>query len=96
MDKDIKGITEELLPIADLLILTKSRVAERALEPSRIKKIIGSRNKRLILTKSVEDSLKVARLEAVGNDLILITGSLFIVGEARELLLGSQELSVAK
>ncbi|MDP3804780.1 MAG: folylpolyglutamate synthase/dihydrofolate synthase family protein, partial [Candidatus Omnitrophota bacterium] len=39
-DKDIAGILEELLPISDSIILTKSKVIERALEPSKIKELI--------------------------------------------------------
>ena len=86
-DKDIKGILEELLPIADSVILTKSKIAERALEPSMIKEYIKGYAKDIILTQNVNEALEISRSKTASGDLILITGSLFIVGEARGLLL---------
>ncbi|MBI5124090.1 MAG: bifunctional folylpolyglutamate synthase/dihydrofolate synthase, partial [Candidatus Omnitrophica bacterium] len=38
-DKDVKGILEELLPISDSVILTKSKVAMRAMRSEKIKVI---------------------------------------------------------
>ena len=85
-DKDIRGILEELLPIAGSVILTKSRIKERACEPSDIKGFIDSKEKEVILTSSVEEALAKAVSSAALEDLVLITGSLFVVGEAREML----------
>lgn len=82
-DKDIKGILEELLPISGSVILTKSKVADRALDPSIIKEYIIS-DKDVSLTSNVADALEKAALKATQDDLILVTGSLFVVGEARE------------
>ncbi|MFA5146236.1 MAG: folylpolyglutamate synthase/dihydrofolate synthase family protein [Candidatus Omnitrophota bacterium] len=93
-DKDIRGILEELLPLSGLVILTKSKVTERALDPSVMKGIMDSeRNMRapgrrdILLTGNVRDALREARLRAKKESLILVTGSLFVVGEARELLI---------
>ena len=85
-DKDIKGIIEELLPLAESVVLTKARITERAAEPSMIKNFITAKDKDVMMTSSVEEALEKARLAAGRQDLILITGSLFVVGEARELL----------
>ena len=88
-DKDIKGILEELLPICDSLILTKSKVSTRALEPAKIKEfidVVKHNVKDITLTSNVEDSLNKALLIAGQDDLILATGSLFVVGEAKESL----------
>ena len=41
-DKDIKGILEELLPLADEIFLTKANIPERAMEPARIREFMGS------------------------------------------------------
>ena len=83
-DKDIKGILEELIPISDRVILTKSKVAERAAKPERLEEVIVSRDKAICLTQNVEDALAKARSLAGAEDLILVTGSLFVVGEARQ------------
>lgn len=82
-DKDIKGIMEELLPISDSVVLTKSNIVERACEPSKIKEFIHSKDKEVILTSGVEEALSRARSMAAEDDLVLVTGSLFVVGEAK-------------
>jgi dihydrofolate synthase / folylpolyglutamate synthase len=85
-DKDMKGIADELTPLADSVILTKSRLPERAAEPSAIKDFITRNNKKADLTSNVAEAVEKAKLSAGEKDLILITGSLFVVGEAREIL----------
>ncbi len=87
-DKDIKGILDELLPISDKIVLTKANVLERAADPSAIKELIKSKRKNIYLTKSVEEALGRAKSIASKDDLMLVTGSLFVVGEARKILYG--------
>lgn len=82
-DKDIKGILEEVLPIADMVILTKSNIAERATDPIMMREFIKGRE--VIITSNVEEAIDSALSTANEDDLVLITGSLFVVGEAREL-----------
>ena len=82
-DKDIEGILKEMLSLKPEVVLTKSKVAERALEPRTIRKLIPRRNP--ILTSTVEAALNEARARADAHDLILVTGSLFVVGEAKEI-----------
>ena len=85
-DKDIKGILEELLPMAGTVILTKACIKERACEPSDIKRFIDTKDKNIFLTSGVEEALAKAIALTAQEDLILITGSLFVVGEARDIL----------
>jgi dihydrofolate synthase/folylpolyglutamate synthase len=40
----------------------------------------------ILKSKDVKQALKLAKIKATKKDLILVTGSLFVVGEARELL----------
>lgn len=85
-DKDIKGILETLMPISDSIIFTKSRVAERALAPEKIREAASSINndfKDTAVIPDVESALKMATSKANKDDLILVTGSLFVVGEAK-------------
>jgi dihydrofolate synthase/folylpolyglutamate synthase len=84
-DKDIDGMLEELLPASDTIILTKSKVAERAMEPARIREHIKN-GRGVVITGSVEEALKRAFSKAAVDDLVLVTGSLFVVGEAKEFL----------
>jgi dihydrofolate synthase/folylpolyglutamate synthase len=82
-DKDIKGILEELTPIADKVILTKSKIKSRAAEPSMIKELIPSSAKSVYMTDTVDGAMEKAKSFAGVDDLILVTGSLFVVGEAK-------------
>lgn len=86
-DKDIKGMLGELLPIADSIVLTKSKIVERACEPAKMRELAGSKNKDVSLTSNVREALDKASSLAYPEDLILITGSLFVVGEARDILI---------
>lgn len=77
-DKDIKGICEELSPISDEVILTKANLP-RAEEPAVIKRYI---EKEARTAPTVEEAIDMAQDTAAVSDLILVTGSLFVVGEA--------------
>ncbi len=81
-DKDIKAISKVLFGIADEIILTKSQ-SPRAQAPEVIQKITDKPSK---LTDNVRDAVEFAKSIAQPQDLILITGSLFVVGEARQAL----------
>lgn len=86
-DKDIKGILDELLPCAGRVVLTKSKIVERAADPNGIKKLIPH-GKDLYLTDNLKEAIEKAKEIAGKKDLILITGSLFVVGEARQIIYG--------
>jgi len=76
-DKDIKTISKIINPLANKIILTKSQ-NEKADEPDSIKQYF---NKNSIIIKNPKNALKYAKKIALKNDLILITGSIFLVGE---------------
>ncbi|HPM43657.1 MAG TPA: cyanophycin synthetase, partial [Candidatus Omnitrophota bacterium] len=84
-DKDIKGILEELLPLSDEVLLTKANIPDRAMEPARIREFMGSKVL-AVDTGSVSEAVARALDMAREEDMILVTGSLFVVGEARALL----------
>jgi dihydrofolate synthase/folylpolyglutamate synthase len=79
--KDIKGICEELEPISDEVILTRARLP-RAEEPSVLQGFMG---KKASLVDTVEGALEAAVRTAGPSDLILVTGSLFVLGEVMEM-----------
>lgn len=83
-DKDIAGIFQELKDVSDEVILTQA-ANPRAANSEVIKKYID--NKDAILTSTVGEALDKAQTRAKKEDLILVTGSLFVVGEARVCLL---------
>ncbi len=82
-DKDIKGICNQLRDLADSAILTKAN-SPRAANPKDLSKYFIEM--KTFLTFDVKEALSLAKKKANAKDLILVTGSLFVVGEARFLL----------
>jgi len=80
-DKKVKEILEIISPIADIIIVTKSN-NPRASNPSRLKDMIESKN--VIIKQKISDAINYSLKIAKKQDLILITGSLFTVGETRD------------
>ncbi len=78
-DKDIEGVSRELDISSDIVILTRSKNL-RAKEPHKLKKNFSKAD------IEVKDSLPLALNRALAladtEDLILITGSLYLVAEA--------------
>ena len=77
-DKSVEEIAGILFPLADELILT-APVSARALRPEALAQIAG----RGQISPTVKDALDLVRGQADSEDLVVITGSLFLVGEAR-------------
>ncbi|PIQ87166.1 MAG: bifunctional folylpolyglutamate synthase/dihydrofolate synthase [Candidatus Omnitrophica bacterium CG11_big_fil_rev_8_21_14_0_20_43_6] len=78
-DKDIPGICKQLGPLADEVILTRAS-SPRAIDPL---KLAACFKRKLYLTQSVKEAKLLAGNLAGKGDLILVTGSLFVVGEFR-------------
>jgi dihydrofolate synthase/folylpolyglutamate synthase len=80
-DKDIKGICDELNELADEVILTKAR-NPRASSPDTLAKYFNG--KLVHKTGDVREAKIKAQDIAGKEDLILVAGSLFVVGEFRD------------
>jgi len=83
-DKAIEEISGVLFPRAQQVIVTAPRQA-RALSPEAIHRISDHPN--LLTAPDIEAALALVR-GAAPEDVIFVTGSLFLVAEARALLLG--------
>jgi dihydrofolate synthase/folylpolyglutamate synthase len=79
-DKDIKGICNELYDLADKVILTKAN-NPRATEPKILAQYFSG--KEVYITEKTKEAKTQARRLAKKEDLTLVTGSLFVVGEFR-------------
>ncbi len=77
-DKDIKKMVKMIEPLTDKIIVTKAKTP-RAEEPINIKKFI---KKKIKIIKNVKKAVKYAEKTAGKGDLVLVTGSCFVVGEA--------------
>jgi dihydrofolate synthase/folylpolyglutamate synthase len=79
-DKDVRGMLSELGPCASRIILTRAQ-NPRSMEPEAIKKFIKTDFRSVILTDSSTQALRIAQHNAKQDDLILVCGSLFLLGE---------------
>jgi len=77
-DKDIKGIADELYALAGTVILTKANNS-RATDPEILAGYFRKKDK--YITNSIAEAKILAQKLAKKADLILVTGSLFVVGE---------------
>ena len=80
-DKSIPAICGELGEISDEVILTKADNV-RAEEPLAIKKYI---NEKTHITYNVDEAMDLSRMIAGKNDLILVAGSFFVIGEVKKI-----------
>jgi dihydrofolate synthase/folylpolyglutamate synthase len=81
-DKAIEEVAGILFPMATELVLTAPDTS-RALRPEALAEFAGRGH----IQPNVEAAIEYARAHAGDEDVIVITGSLFLVGEARKLFL---------
>ncbi|MFA0773534.1 MAG: hypothetical protein KEFWMYNX_001559, partial [Candidatus Fervidibacter sp.] len=79
-DKDAAGIAAKLLPLADTVWVTQPQ-SERALPAQRLADFCVPFGKPTRVCPSVKEALLAAAQAAQGDDLICVTGSLYLVGE---------------
>jgi dihydrofolate synthase/folylpolyglutamate synthase len=80
-DKEISKLLREIVPVSDYVVFT-SPVYSRAARPEKLKKDAGDLNQPCEVIGVLRDAIDRAREIADPHDLILVCGSLFIVGEA--------------
>ncbi len=87
-DKDYRGIVSELAPLADHVVVTKPQYS-RALNVQVLADEICRLHAHVSTAETVGEALSRARDMASVDDLILVTGSLYVVGDARALLVAN-------
>ena len=85
-NKNIPGILKVLTPLAEGVIATRFD-NPRAANPEAIASIVKTKNKPVNLAQNTREALDLARSLAGKEDVLLITGSLYLVGEMRDLFL---------
>jgi dihydrofolate synthase/folylpolyglutamate synthase len=84
-DKLIPEMVKEISKKTDFFILTKHKVMGRGAEIEALRKEVEKHNKPFLIFGDVKYAVEKAKELANKKDLILVTGSLFTVAEAREL-----------
>jgi len=78
-----RDLLATLLPAAAKVVVTRSRHA-KATPPEELASLARELGREAVVTHAVAEALPAALAEATPDDLVLTTGSLFVVAEARE------------
>lgn len=81
-DKDIDGMLDELIPYIDHAIFTKS-FHPRAISPYLLEQKIHNNQIAVRIVENVADAIQQALKLIAENQVVLVTGSIFVVAEAR-------------
>lgn len=82
-DKDIDGMLREVGTAADKIIFTRVSGNARAADPKDLSRRLSETGKMSQVAESVAQALALARKAVGREDLICVTGSLHLVGEAK-------------
>ena len=86
-DKDISGMMEQVATGADKVIFTKSSNNPRAAKPEELAEVYTERSGREAqITENLTQAIRVAGSAVSREDIITITGSFYLVGEAKMIL----------
>jgi dihydrofolate synthase/folylpolyglutamate synthase len=86
-DKDVRGLARELFPLATEIVLTRPRVS-RAATPDELARRSGRLGARAHREPSVARALRLARrLARARGAVVVVAGSLYLVGAVKALLL---------
>ncbi len=86
-DKDVAATLGRIAPLADVLVLSRPEY-ERSAAPEDMAAMLNGFRGVVHCRERVADGLDLALSEAGPDDLVLVAGSLYLVGQARELLAG--------
>ena len=89
-DKDLSEIAEILFPKADRLILTRVE-NQRSMTAEELREFVPPNfdKNNVIVVQNVREALQTAQNIALNKELICVTGSLYLVGEAQKILSGN-------
>jgi dihydrofolate synthase/folylpolyglutamate synthase len=86
-DKPYEAMLKKLVPLSDRVILTRAQIG-RAVDPEILARIVRPMNRRVEIIGSVAEAVRQAVASVSPADVICISGSLYVAGEARHALTG--------
>jgi len=88
IDKDIAAGFNSMLPLVDTFILTRPE-GERSAEPEQLLECLpASARHKGVLVRDVAEALREAERRVAREDMVVVAGSLYLVGAVRKLLVG--------
>jgi dihydrofolate synthase/folylpolyglutamate synthase len=85
-DKDYQSMLSNIVPISDFVVITRHKVMNRGTDPKILAEEVKKYSKNFVIVDDVKDAVEKGLSIADKKDMVLITGSLFTVGEARDFL----------
>jgi dihydrofolate synthase / folylpolyglutamate synthase len=86
-DKDIAGMMDQIATGADKVIFTKAQNNPRAADPKDLAEAYEERSGRVAqISPTLREAMKIATSAVSREDLICVTGSFYLVGEAKMML----------
>jgi dihydrofolate synthase / folylpolyglutamate synthase len=89
-DKQMKQICQILSELEPVTVFATASESQKAMRPARVAEDATQVGLNTIMCKTVDEAIRLARKEAGPEDLICVTGSLYLVGEVRERILAAQ------
>jgi dihydrofolate synthase/folylpolyglutamate synthase len=90
-DKDYEGMLAEMARVPGRIVATQPRTV-RSVAAEDIQSAAAANGIEAMTVDSVADAVKIAISDTPQSDLVVVTGSHYVVGEARDLLLGPADL----
>jgi dihydrofolate synthase/folylpolyglutamate synthase len=84
-DKDVEGILSHLVPLASVIIATENE-SDRALPAASLAGKVSRLTDRFLVERNLVKAIQTGLELAGEEDMVLITGSLYTVGEAKQLI----------
>ena len=82
-DKDVEGVVEALVPVADHVVVTEPP-SSRAAASERVEQALKSAGVSVEIAPDVASAIDLASGVAAADDGVIVTGSLYMVGAARD------------
>ena len=82
-DKDIQGMFIELMPLVKEVMFVKS-FHPRAIEPTKLVNIVQPFGRKVTIIENIPEALEKATQIAGDQMVVVVTGSIFVVAEARK------------
>lgn len=81
-DKDVESMISEMAPVGDEIIVTEPNIF-RAMTADELGERIGKYNPNYTVEKDIQKAIDLAYEKAGENDIILFSGSLYLIGDVR-------------
>jgi dihydrofolate synthase/folylpolyglutamate synthase len=96
-DKDIDGMLAEISLGADKVVFTRASGNARAADPKELARRFSENHGKMAQTaETIAEAFALAKRAVNSEDLMVVTGSFYLVGEAKKHLAGVAAMKAAK